>query len=196
MGLRAAIFALSISLAGAAAGQTISGQLVPEQFRPVDQVVGDLDPLSQSMRQVSAGLRYDGEHTNLFEVFDFDAQPHRQPAYYQISPGYTARVPRMDYLVRKGERDYAYNQLARYDGEFVELVPADTVFELRPLNQLANDEPTDDEFEGLPPPNTINTRIDSTINTYIDGTINTQIDTFRGEHKGDQFLNTSRQPAR
>lgn len=128
---------------------------------PVDQAVGDLDGLSTSLRRREMGLRYDGEQTSLIEIA---GEGLGAKTYYRLAPGLRARVDRMDYAVRVGRRDFALNIKPRVDGEFVELIPANTVFELRhPLN---------------PPPGPIAQQtgwVDQRITTLIDGRIDTRV---------------------
>jgi hypothetical protein len=56
--------------------------------------------------------------------------------YYRVAPGLRARVNRIDYLVRVGRKEYALNIQPRVDGEFLELIPADAMFELVPMPLL------------------------------------------------------------
>jgi hypothetical protein len=117
---------------------------VPEGWQPVDQAVGDLDRLSVSQRKVQIGLRYDGEQTSLFRAprpigvpYKPGYGPNGPEPYYRVGPGFIARLPRVDYLVRVDRKHVAYNIQPRHDGEFIELVTADTRFELRPLECIA-----------------------------------------------------------
>lgn len=166
---------------------------VPEEFQPVDQAVEDLDPLATSLRRVEKGLRYDGEHTNLFKVFELDAGPDSQPTYYRIGPGVTARVHRLDYLVRTGEKGLALNIKTRLDGEFIELIPADTVFELRSLEELIPDEAWAEEI-APPSRHYIDARIDCRVEGYFDGAMNPSIDARTIESTPPTTTNTSSAP--
>jgi len=108
-----------------------------DQLKPVDQAVADLDLLSTSMRRVEVGLRVHGEQTSLFRppVTHTLSGPSR-PQYYRVGPGYVARVDRMDYLVPRPRGQLGLNQAAIADGRFIEIIPANTVFDLRPINRM------------------------------------------------------------
>lgn len=106
----------------------------PEQWQPVDQAVADMDALSTSLRTVHVGLRADGEHTSLFVAPDPDGDGVQR---YRVGPGFRARVDRLDYLVRRDRKAVRMNMAPRVDGEFLELAPANTVYELTPLPEPA-----------------------------------------------------------
>ena len=151
-----------------------------QQLQPVDQAVDDLDPLSVSMRRIEVGLRIDGEQTSLFKTVGRDSQ-FGAPQYYRIGPGFTARVNRMDYLVlRDGGRrpQLDMNISPRVDGEFLELIPADTLFEIQPLGPHTLSYPL--TFEAQPrgrgqAPIHTQWRIDNAVDTRIDLRINRRI---------------------
>lgn len=109
-----------------------------QQLVPVDQAVGDLDPLARSQRTIQVGLRSTGEQTALFELRPDPAGRTTPgplidaPVYYRVGPGFRARVDRLDYLVVTPEQTLGLNSAPRRDGEFYELIPANTVFDLRP----------------------------------------------------------------
>lgn len=130
-----------LALAGVLPGWwavTVAEPMFPASaLRPVDQAVADLDPLATSLRRVEVGLGRDGQQASLFEVAPPPGHVHHVPVYYRIGPGFVTRVNRMDYLVRRGRRELAMNEAPFMDGEFIELIPANTVFELTPLDQLA-----------------------------------------------------------
>lgn len=106
------------------------------QLQPVDQAVGDLDLLSTSMRRVEVGLRVGGEQTGLFRPpVTNTLSGASRPPYYRVGSGYVARVERMDYLVSRPRGHWGLNQAAVNDGRFMEVIPANTVFELRPINR-------------------------------------------------------------
>jgi hypothetical protein len=133
--MRWLVLVILLVLSGAA-------QAVPEGWQPVDQAVADLDRLSVSQRKVEVGLRYDGEQTSLFRAptqvpYRPGFGPQSDEPYYRVGPGFIARVTRLDYIVRVGREGTAYNIKPRRDGEFLELVTANTRFELRPLEAIA-----------------------------------------------------------
>lgn len=132
---------------GAAMAQT------SPQYQPVDQAVGDLDPLSTSMRRVEPGLG------QLNEPRLYQMQPSEQMwgsplqpgnplgvpyapvaptvagvpgQYHYQEPGVRAWMTRPDYLVRTGidGRDIALNRAPAVDGEFRQGIPAGTVYDL------------------------------------------------------------------
>lgn len=110
-------------------------------LEPVDQAVGDLDALSTSLRQRQAGLRSHGEQSSLFTVprtlENLNGQVHsitprasQMPAYYRVGQGYTAEMDRPSYVVKRGKKEHAKNIQPQRDGEYAELIPANTVFVL------------------------------------------------------------------
>lgn len=125
-----------LALAWSSSGQTAI---------PVDESVQDIDPLARSLRQVPLGLRTTGEHTCVFAVpVDPGTSASNQPtglyqpygqdryAYYRIGPGFRARMDRVDYLVRVGDRGLGMNIQPRRDGEFIEVIGPNAFFDLRP----------------------------------------------------------------
>ncbi len=147
-------------------------------LQPVDQSVADLDLLSTSLRHVETGLRTHGQQTALYrlelpiEAGGVIGSPGA--VYYRFEPGLTARVDRLDYLVRVGPDDLGFNIQPRFDGEFVEILSANTVFDLDPWRHgPANQDPTTagliPDDPGLAPSSVIDYRIDARIDTRIDG---------------------------
>ncbi len=136
-------------------------------MEPVDQAVGDLDPLSTSLRRVELGLRPDGEQTSLYRIDQPAFNPNSDdgggyapgealptaPAYYRLAPGFRARLERMDYM-RSGS-----------DGQFVELIPANTVFELDPLRGQPPPVPAAEPL----PDYRIDLRIDGRVDARVSG---------------------------
>jgi len=119
-------------------------------LEPVDQAVADLDPLARSQRRVEAGLRSDGEQTSLFVMPPrADGAPGQLPRYLRLGPGVQAEIPRGDYLVpinpihNPAGVPLATNVAPLQDGLFMEMIPADTVFHLEPI----------DTRIGMPAPN-------------------------------------------
>lgn len=114
-------------------------QPVTYRYAPVDQAVGDLDSLSTSMRHVQAGLGVDGYQSRLYRVeptgpLNFNTPPSSHPAYVRLSPGVVAQVDRLDYVVKRGRKGRAYNVAPQSDGEYLEMVPPNTVFMLTPID--------------------------------------------------------------
>src|SRR5262245_11990827 len=137
-------FARAAILACCLAAPALAGDPVDPAFElhPVDQAVADLDPLAISLRKIDTGLRIDGENTSLFSPAPMPGKqlpprwmsldpvrPVESVPYYFISPGVRARVDRLNYLVRNERaRGVDVNVAPRKDGEFIELIPANTVF--------------------------------------------------------------------
>jgi len=156
-------------------------------LKPVDQAVADLDPLAVSFRKIDTGLRTDGENTSLFTPAPLPGKqlpprwmslepirPIESVPYYFISPGVRARVDRINYLVRN-ERPHGVdvNVTPRKDGEFIELIPANTVFDLSPdVVRPELDTPK------LPPlsnaPARLDLRVDRQVQSHVDRRIITQ----------------------
>ncbi len=157
-----------VALASVAAGQPQQGWV------PVDQAVADLDPLATSLRDLSPGLRLDGEHTSLFEwrqpptidpADTSNTTPHEpsltpplqpQPVYYRVGPGFRARLNRLDYQIRG-------------DGRFAETIPNNTVFELNPLVRSP--------LSVSPNLGWNDTRVDHRLDTRLDTRLNARVDT-------------------
>ncbi len=129
--------ALAITLSLPSAMLSMSLAAPPEGWQPIDQGVGDLDPLGISQRQVSVGLRNNGEQTSLFQVTTPGPRSGlEQTAQYRIGPGFRVRVERMEYLVVDREGKIQFNQAPGEDGRFLEMVGANAVYELSPEPML------------------------------------------------------------
>jgi len=147
-----------------------------QEYRPVDQGVGDLDALSISLRQVQSGIRRDGEQTSLYQVAPGGVtgqSPTHQPVYLRVAPGFQAEVNRIDYVVPTVDHQVKVNAASMKDGQFLEFIPPNTVFVLTPQTE-----------EELAPPvvesgddNRLDLRVDGRHNRLVDRQINTLIDT-------------------
>lgn len=145
----------------------------PQHLQAVDQAVEDLDPLAKSMRRIEPGLDQYGQHSSLFRRVGRAGALNRVPVYYRIGPGFIARVDRIDYIVRDDENGLTVNEAPKAEGEFIELIGPNTVYELSPITTPRQPEtPGSSQHEA---DNRIwqNMRID----TRIDGRIDTRIDT-------------------
>ena len=142
------------------------GAAPPEHWQPVDQAVADLDQLSTSLRRIESGLRSDGEQTSLYRVTDDSTVAAASPVYYRVGPGFRARLHRIDYVVPVSRRSARMNVTPRRDGQFFELIAADTVFDLRPR-------PTNASPPSPPAPDY---RIDARIDGRIDGRVDGHVD--------------------
>lgn len=163
-------------------------------LEPVDQAVGDMDLLSESLRRVQTGLRGDGEQTSVFRWVDprqtegwsgasrptLPAGQQGPNVYFRLAPGVVAQVDRLEYLVRVGEKQVGLNIQPRRDGEFIEMPSANTVFHLSwpPAVEIKGAEPQ----IGGPPggrdgEGTTNTGpIDSRLNYRVDTRVDTRLD--------------------
>lgn len=114
-------------------------------LKPVDQAVADLDPLARSYRQMEAGLRYEGEQrSRLFTTVPNDRYSAFarsgalgtpvKPQSYRIGKGFVARVDRINYLMYAPDGELAMNVGPRKDGQYLEMIGPNTVFELRPID--------------------------------------------------------------
>jgi hypothetical protein len=174
-------------LTAAASAQMMGDPSAPASMglKPIDQGVGDIDPRATSLRRVESGLRIDGEQTSLFQLNQPVDLVHR-PQYYRIGPGFRARTDRLNYLVldkddpgTRKRPNFAFNQQPRVDGEFIELVGPNTVFELT----LGYESPfiTPPQIDDRPLPDArlapvIDSRLDGRLDTLIDGRLETRID--------------------
>ncbi len=155
--------------------------LPPEGVRVVDQAVGDLDPLSNSLRQIEWGLAELGEHgyamwqvplarpTPLADQPTLIAPwmpPHHQNVYYRIGGGYRARMTRPSYLIPISKRDALRNITPLRDGQFIEIVTHNTVYELTPTPAFLPDPDPDHR----PDPNALRL---TPLNDRIDGRLPT-----------------------
>lgn len=179
---RVSCILLAVTIGTTAAWGQIGGDLsapATAGLTPIDQGVADLGPHSTSLRRVESGLRVDGEQTSLFRLDPVDLS--QKPTYYRVGPGFRARVDRLDYVVidrhDPGSRrrpNLALNQQPRVDGEFVELIGPNTVFELtlrpaaarRPLPEPRPDARLDGQMDG---------RLDGRIGGPIDARIDHRI---------------------
>lgn len=109
-----------------------------QEMVPIDQAVVDLDQLSTGLRRVGTGLRVGGEHTSLYRLNPTSStssfSPNtNNPTFYRIAPGLQAQVARIDYLVQTGANGVGLNVQPAADGNFVEIISANTLFLLTPL---------------------------------------------------------------
>jgi len=182
-----------VVLAGVAWGQTAE-RPAHAGLEPVDQAVADLDPLARSERVVQPGLRADGEQTSLFVMPPRQGRPaNAPPRYLRFAPGMRAEMPRGDYLVPVDPligptgQPVATNVAPAADGRFIEIIPADTVFHLEPIDTRITP-PSGDPAQpqaGAHPAQP-DTRLDYRVNLRVDqrtgtGPISTRLDAQRVE---------------
>lgn len=125
---------------------------------PVDQAVGDLDPLSRSLRRIEPGnAQFD--YDSAMRRFD-DNSPYARMGgdwrYVYEAPGMRALISRPDYIVvRPDEPDgRARNKTPGIDGGFKPVIPPNTVFDLTPRPTTRVVRPEDD-------PNWVDRRVDT-----------------------------------
>jgi hypothetical protein len=135
------------------------------QWDPVDQSVSDLDLRATSTRLVEQGIGVYGQAGSLYRrsgagsQWSDTGQPLTQQ--YQLRmPGVTAWLDRPDYLVVDPLGEMKLNVAPSQDGQFIDLIPPNTVFDLAP--------PTRGGF--VPYPDIYDDGMGSTrINSRIDG---------------------------
>jgi hypothetical protein len=143
----------------------------------MDQAVGDLDPLSTSLRQMQVGLRSTGEQTSLYRVPALLAAPDYYQGgtyYYRLGPGFRARVTRLDYLIPLNKKSAAFDITPKYDGVYIDLIPAGAVFELSSKPALSG-RPA---IPQPPPPRMVKaaTPIGAPLDGRIDGRVDGRVD--------------------
>jgi hypothetical protein len=171
---------------------TLTMPLAAQYASPVDQAVGDLDLLSTSTRRVEWGLRSNGEQTSLFRLDAKASQAltgrslgavNQAPGYMRVAPGFAASMDRVDYLVREsnGPTRLTLNRAPKSDGEFIEIIPPNTVFILSPVNMTTGpDGPQASGVSGGNPylvDNRVDGRVNGRINRMMDQRLNNRVET-------------------
>ena len=201
------------------AGRFASAQMrLDGQPDVVDRAIEDQDPLAVSTRYMAANLNAAGQMTRML----YPGSPLGDPAYIYRDPatglngrvrnyklqgqGFTAYLNRPIYIVRKeawekeGKKPtYTTQRTPRDDGQWISLIPPDTVYDLNPrpaitpeqvmayaaVDQLQSQQPpqgqTNDEVGNIPSnpfyvprsPNQVEARVDGQIYPQM---INNQID--------------------
>ncbi len=175
-----------------------SAPLHAEAIEGVDQGVGDLDVLSHSMRQTQTGLRSDGEGTSLYRIKAQDAAAgmlggaQTQDGFYRVGPGFTAKVDRMTYMVVDPYREKTFNAnvQGKRDGQFVEVLPANTVFLLDPRSDPRYAQKQLEELERRQTPLAPNQVVARPIDRQVNRQINTMIN---GQVKSNKVSDTPQQ---
>jgi hypothetical protein len=147
------------------------------QWDPVDQSVSDLDLRATSTRLVEQGIGVYGQAGSLYRrsgagsEWSDTGQPLTQQ--YQLRmPGVTAWLDRPDYLVVDPLGEMKLNVAPSQDGQFIDLIPPNTVFDLAP--------PTRGGF--VPYPDVYDDGLGSTrINSRIDGWLGTPVSSQPGQ---------------
>lgn len=173
----------TILLAGALAlsGTVSSTEAQPgaEVFVPVDQTVSDLDLRAGSLRHVEQGIGVYGQTGYLYRRQRIDpwslgsGQPLTQQ-YLLRQPGFTAWIDRPDYLVRDELGELRLNVSPAQDGQFLGLIPPNTVFDLTPPTTVGlsfDSRPMSDGWFDM----RINTRMDGLIDTRLSTEISGQV---------------------
>jgi len=116
---------------------TTSAQPESEVFLPVDQAVGDLDRRSTSLRHIEQGIGVFGQAGALYRRQGLDpwsagnGQPLAQQYQFR-QPGFTAWIDQPEYLVLDEFGEMRTNASPSQDGQFLGLIPPNTVFDLTP----------------------------------------------------------------
>lgn len=162
----------------------------PGQRLPIDQAVEDVDPLATSLRHVSDGLFVYGDHSRLFlnagAGGDHRAatSDHNQKRYSRIGPGFHVRLDRPYYLVAVSadprEKIFDNNITPPVDGQFLELLSVDAVFDLgvappvSPIDPHALQSINSHRIDAAHRP--VYARIDARIDTRIDARVKSLLD--------------------
>lgn len=139
------MMALFIGLAGPAFGQT--RPLTPQQqgYEPVEQLVGDVDPLHTSMRRVESGLWEYGQGSSVFRQSGRSGQDQR---LYFVTQGYTASYDRSQYFAGESRRGELF---------IFQEVPPNTVFHIGlPQREASPPQP--------PAPHQVTAQVDRRVN--------------------------------
>lgn len=138
---------------------------------PVDQTVSDLDLRATSSRRVEQGIGVYGQTGSLYRRTDlnprFFSTGQALTQRYQLrEPGVTAWIDRPDYLVRDPLGELRLNVAPSLDGQFIDLIPPNTVFDLVPQTPRGFVPYDDRPGEGWEDTR-INTRLDTRIGDPI-----------------------------
>ncbi len=138
---------------------------------PVDQTVSDLDLRATSSRRVEQGIGVYGQTGSLYRRTDLNPRSFSTGQVltqrYQLrEPGVTAWFDRPDDLVRDPLGELRLNVAPFLDGQFIDLVPPNTVIDLVP-DAYRGFVPYDDSLAGGGEDTRINTRIDTRIGDPI-----------------------------
>lgn len=150
----------------------------PAQWRPVDQAVGDLDPLATSFRRSRMGgaLQLQRSRPQLYRLGSATGRgPRIDPVtgltlpggYLYAAPGVRAYLPRPDYLVAAGRdnQSIGFDIAPSVDGAYHTLIPAGTVFDLVPRSRMVQQPPVvDDDWVD----HRIDARLDLRLDTRLD----------------------------
>lgn len=113
------IVAAGALLIGGAAGVVQAQSLGQKGYQSVEQVVGDIDPLHVSQRQVETGLGEFGQGSSVFRRID-PTGPAGNRLYF-ITPGFIAEYDRSSYFDFEDKHGNNYT---------AQEVPANTVFRI------------------------------------------------------------------
>ncbi len=153
---------------GCGADMALSQEAQPVFWEPVDQTVADLDLRAVSSRHVEQGIGVFGQSGSLYHRSDTDQwQTLGQPlshTYQLRRPGYTAYIDRPDYLVVDLQGEINLNVAPSDDGNFLNLVPPNTVFDL--VYRPATPTPVNDAWLDGP---ATSTRIDGQFHGRVTG---------------------------
>ncbi len=116
---------------------TVANGQPPEHFRPIDQAVEDLDLLATSLRHVPPSFEPNVAQSRLIQMNQHGTMlPGQTLPYYRIDKGVIARVDRLDYVAIDTKNKFHLNAAPRSEGAFLELIPANTIYELRSIESI------------------------------------------------------------
>ena len=154
---------------------TVANGQPPEHFRPIDQAVEDLDPLATSLRHVPPSLEPNVGQSRLIQMNQHGAiLPGQILPYYRIDKGVIARIDRLDYVTIDAKNKFHLNAAPRRGETFVELIPANTIYELRSIDSILASAQSDSEQQP-PPDQVVANLIKSDLKVQLQAKIQTRI---------------------
>ncbi len=176
--VRLGLILLSVT-ASAAIAESIT-DTAAKPWQPVDQTVEDLDPLSAGLRHIDPGNARFSDRVSLYQpITPMSWNPvesaivegtgiNLNRRYQYRIPGMQAFFDQPSYLVKDEWEQYSFNNSPLNEGEYIEFIPADTVFNLIPEHELTPtpryEQPLDPHFQD----NRIDGRLDLRVNGRIE----------------------------
>ena len=154
---------------------TVANGQPPEHFRPIDQAVEDLDPLATSLRHVPPSFEPNVGQSRLIQMNQHGViLPGQTLPYYRIDKGVIARIDRLDYVAIDTKNKFHLNAAPRRGETFVELIPANTIYELRSIDSILASAQSDSEQQP-PPDQVVANLIKSDLKVQLQAKIQTRI---------------------
>jgi len=165
-----------------AAAESITGN-EPFALKPVDQAVEDLDPLSAGLRHVDPGNALFSDRVSLYQPL-YSTQWPQQPSqwanttigidlgsrYQYRMQGMQAFIDQPEYISQNASEEYGFNFSPAKDGQFIEIIPANTIFNLIPEHELMTPTPIQQPYN----PYRLDTQLDGRLDLRIDSRIDLQ----------------------